>query len=129
MALGSYDAEVEVLHKFFRDRIRWIDDYLGYANGKLYTDSVFYIKSASDLVEFAVAVNSGANRSEAYLANDINMSGFSGDFRCIGTAQHPFKGIFDGRGHTISNLNIVGNDNCGLFGTVSDGVQIGRAHV
>ena len=58
------------------------------------------------------------------LANDINMSGFSGDFRCIGNAQHPFQGIFDGRGHTISNLNIVGNDNCGLFGTVSDGVQI-----
>lgn len=124
VALGSYDAEVNVLHNFFHDRLKWIDNFLGYANGKLYTDSVFHIKSATDLVEFAVAVNSGANRSEAYLANDINMSGFSGDFRCIGTAQHPFQGIFDGRGHTISNLNIVGNDNCGLFGTVSDGVQI-----
>ena len=30
----------------------------------------------------------------------------------------PFTGVFDGRGHTISNLTIVGHDHLGLFGWV-----------
>lgn len=37
-----------------------------------------------------------------------------------------FKGIFDGRGHTIRNLKITSTENnpCGMFGFVSDGAIV-----
>lgn len=121
---GSYEGEVNVLREYFPARLDWMDDFLGYGENKVYEDSVFYISSAADLIEFSHAVNSGANKSEGYLTEDINMSGYSDYFSPIGNATFPFKGVFDGRGHSISNLNIRGANNCGLFGVVSDGVQI-----
>lgn len=121
---GSYEGEVKVLREYLPARVKWIDDYLGYGQTKEYVDSVFYIKSAADLVEFSVAVNSGANRSEAYLACDISMKDFDEEFLPIGSAGHPFMGIFDGRGHTISDLHIKGGDSQGLFGTVAGGARI-----
>lgn len=124
VAYGSYEGEVNVLREYFPARIAWIDKFLGYGVEKVYNDSVFYIKSAEDLLEFSEAVNSGANHSEGYLAADINMSGYGDLFVPIGNGAHPFMGIFDGRGHVIRNLKITGADNCGLFGTVSGGAQI-----
>lgn len=64
------------------------------------------------------------------LTRDINMQGYvfttaviapdteddtSPEFNGI-----PFTGVFDGNGHTITNLNIIGGDNdyIGLFGTI-----------
>ena len=121
---GSYAGEVNVLRNFLPARIQWIDDFLGYGKTKEYVDSTFYIKSPADLVEFATAVNSGANRSMGYLTQDIDMSHHTDEFLPIGSDKYPFMGLFDGRGHTISNLHVKGADNCGLFGTVSGGVQI-----
>jgi hypothetical protein len=53
----------------------------------------------------------------AVIAPDINdtESGFQGI---------PFTGIFDGSGHTISNLKIIGVSNLGLFGRLESGAQI-----
>ncbi|MGN0233212.1 MAG: CotH kinase family protein [Bacteroidaceae bacterium] len=121
---GSYEGEVNVLREYFPTRLDWIDNFLGYGEDKVYVDSVFYISSPADLIEFSQAVNSGANKSEGYLTEDINMSGYSDYFSPIGNETYPFMGIFDGRGHSISNLNIKGTSNCGLFGIVGDGVQI-----
>ena len=40
----------------------------------------------------------------------------------IGTADHPFHGIFNGNGHTISGLKVEGAyANAGLFGVVEEG--------
>jgi predicted ribosomally synthesized peptide with SipW-like signal peptide len=40
----------------------------------------------------------------------------------IGTSDNSFKGIFDGNGHTISNLLVTGNNsNAGLFGCTTEG--------
>lgn len=36
----------------------------------------------------------------------------------------PFTGVFDGNGHTISNLRITGNDYLGLFGELGSGAKI-----
>ena len=36
----------------------------------------------------------------------------------------PFTGIFDGNGHTISNLAIIGESNLGLFGLLEYGAKI-----
>lgn len=121
---GSYEGEVQVLRDYFDTRIDWIDDFLGYGSTREYHDSVFYIGTPEQLVEFAQAVNSGANRSEAYLTHDINMAGYGELFLPIGSGMQPFMGIFDGRGHRISNLSLTGGNSWGVFGTVGDGVQI-----
>lgn len=43
------------------------------------------------------------------LANDINMNGAQYVIPPIGTEEHPFIGVFNGKGHTISNI-MVSND-------------------
>lgn len=52
------------------------------------------------------------------LGANIDASGFN--FLPIGSAANPFTGIFDGQGHTISNLTInnVSNTDSGLFGDI-----------
>jgi hypothetical protein len=51
------------------------------------------------------------------LGNDIDCSGDS--FTSVGTVGTPFQGSLDGTGHTISNLDIDGTDEIGLFGYTS----------
>jgi hypothetical protein len=52
-----------------------------------------------------------------------NWNGGAG-FRPVGTEGDPFRGSFDGRGHTVSGLTIdrPGTDHVGLFGVVIYGV-------
>lgn len=56
------------------------------------------------------------------LMSNIDLSGFTGtSFNIIGTDYlHPFTGVFDGNGHTISNFtnDPNGNNGVGLFGYV-----------
>jgi len=56
------------------------------------------------------------------LVADIDMSGVPGDaYYIIGMYEKPFTGVFDGGGHTISNLNCITNsDYVGLFGVIDD---------
>ena len=58
------------------------------------------------------------------LMADIDLSGFTGDsFNIIGTdIYHPFTGVFDGNGHTISNFTYTstGTGNIGLFRYIYD---------
>lgn len=54
------------------------------------------------------------------LRNDISITGY--EWEPIGLINS-FKGLFDGNGYSINNLNIVNktaNDTAGLFGNVSD---------
>ena len=41
------------------------------------------------------------------LANDINADGSEFVIPPIGTESHPFKGVFDGQGYTISNIKVT----------------------
>ena len=123
-ALGSYEAEVEVVRKYCRERIAWIDKFLNYKAGPVYKDSTYYISNAEELMAFAHAVSKGANGSNAYLTADIDMSAYSAEYIPIGTAAKPFCGTFDGRAHRILNLNIKGGDGFGVFGTVTGGATI-----
>ncbi len=43
------------------------------------------------------------------LANDINMDGSVYTIPPIGTEDHPFIGVFDGKGHTINNIKVTNN--------------------
>ena len=81
-------------------------------------DGFVEISTVEQLQWFAGQINSGKTLS-AVLANDIDMGGKSA---VIGTAANPFKGIFDGKGKTISNYALTVSDNKqGLFGVVNGG--------
>ena len=123
-AYGSYEAEVEVLHKYFPTRIAWIDNFLNYKAQPVYKDSTYYISNAEELMAFAKAVNHGANGSDAYLTADIDMAEVSSAYTPIGSGEKPFSGTFDGRGFRIKNLKISGGNGFGVFGTVTGGATI-----
>lgn len=123
-AKGSYRGEVDVLRDYIPSRIEWIDGHLGYSDKKEYVDSTFYISTPEDFIEFATAVNSGANGSTGYLTGDIDMKYYTVEFSPIGSAKSPFKGKFDGRGHRILNLSISGAGGLGVFGVVTGGADI-----
>ena len=123
-ALGSFEAEVDVLRNYIPTRLTWIDNYLGYNPGSLYSDSTYYISTPQQLIEFSTAVAGGAQFSNAYLEADIDMEGYDNQFKPIGAARSTFRGIFDGQGHRILNLHITGGDYTGLFGALGGGATI-----
>ncbi|MEA4946983.1 MAG: S-layer homology domain-containing protein [Oscillospiraceae bacterium] len=100
------------------------------------------IQTAAQLSELAGLVNAGKLESlvtgsstgsvTASLANDIDLSEYGGGYNSgkgwipIGTdSSAPFKGAFDGGGHTITGLYI--NDSslnyCGMFGDLTGSVK------
>ena len=91
---------------------------------------VYQIGSAANLVWFSDYVNAGNYTAQAVLTADIDMSDVD-NFTPIGKAvmdntaarKTCFKGKFDGQGHTIRNLTIVGaadgNISLGLFSRIN----------
>jgi hypothetical protein len=60
---------------------------------------------------------------------DIDLSAFDGKegrpaFKVIGTSWDAFTGVFDGDGHTISNLTITGGGYLGLFAYLGSGAEV-----
>ena len=117
---GSWEAEVDRVREYVRDRVAWMDEMLSY--GRLHQENgVYQIFSALDLCTFSQMVNEGGETdAEAVLLSDIDMTDYSEEFHPIGTMTNFFNGAFDGRGHVISNLRISGTDAVGLFGNVGD---------
>lgn len=67
----------------------------------------------------ALSAGDAAAMAKNYrLTANLDLSGVS--FGGIGTASVPFTGMFDGQGHTISNvtINAAGEDNVGFFGVI-----------
>ena len=56
------------------------------------------------------------------LVNDIDLRGI--DFYPIGNLEYPYCGVFDGDGHTISNLTMEGDGYLGLFGRLAYGAEV-----
>ena len=123
-ALGSFQAEVDVLRNYIPARLAWIDNYLGYDPGTLYTDSTYFISTPEQLIEFAQVIAGGAQYSIGHLQADIDMEGYNDQFEPIGTSSRTFRGTFDGHGHHIKNLHISGGDYTGLFGAIGGGATI-----
>ncbi|MBQ7855817.1 MAG: hypothetical protein IJ348_01720 [Alistipes sp.] len=88
-----------------------------------------HILAESGLDWLADAVNGTSSRAEAnsfkgkkvILDTDIDLG--NKEWTPIGNSTNKFQGIFDGAGHTISNLKISGSgkSNIGLFGVTTDG--------
>ena len=89
-------------------------------------DSPYEISTADQLENFRDIVNGGEKSAHAKLMNNINLSSVCGESNSwipIGTSNNPYRGTFDGNGHTISGLYINNStaDDQGLFGRVNGG--------
>ena len=86
---------------------------------------LYEIKDAEGLRKLSEEVNSGDTKEGKYyvLTNNIDLGnpeeGVS-NFTPIGTNTNRFKGNFNGDNHTISNINMTGIANAGLFGYVEN---------
>ena len=85
----------------------------------------FLINTVDELKFFAASVNAGEttyNAKNVWVALGSDLDLENNAWTPIGTKANPFKGIFDGGEHTVSNLYI--NDaelsNAGLFGYAKD---------
>jgi len=90
------------------------------------------ISSTDDLDALANSVNNGNNYEGEYfeLMSDLNYAGKS--YTPIGTPDRPFKGIFNGNGKTIRNINFKDSEKSfvGVFGYVSgNGSEINNLNV
>ena len=88
-------------------------------------DSPYEISTATELKNFAIAVNDGGDTdAHAKLMNNIDLNGnATNQWTPIGTSSsNSYRGTFDGNGHKIENLYInttdSGAENQGLFGFV-----------
>lgn len=120
---GSWEAEVDVVRNYVKNRVAWMDRKLHYDSLEE-ENGVYRIDTPRDLCTFAGMVSSGNTKANAVLAADIDMKDFSDRFVPIGTASKPYSGTFDGGGHIISNLQVTGTDCVGLFGVLGMGADI-----
>lgn len=122
-AVGISSARV-----FPGDRILW---YEGTPAGRFQapswaevtgTDEISYIDidSAEDLLALAHSANPREDWAKNYrLSADFSLADMA--YTPIGSKDIPFSGIFEGNGHTISDLTITGSassQNLGLFGYI-----------
>ena len=96
-------------------------------------NGIYQLSTPEELQAFSYIVNGIAGYTQnasakAVLLNDIDMTGMS-SWLPIGTSSTPFRGTFDGQGHSIQNIAIkTGKDYSGLFGYTS-GATIQNFHV
>ena len=113
---GSWEAEVDRVRNFVRDRVAWMDQMLSYGTIRQ-VNGVYQLGSPLDLCVFSQMYNEGnMTNVKAVLVNDIDMEEFNSEFSPIGTLATPFSGNIDGKGHTIFNLRISGEDAVGFIG-------------
>ncbi len=83
--------------------------------------SPYLIRTVGDLSFVGRQCTAGATAGKYYaLANNINMANYR--FVPIGTPEHPFEGVLDGRNYTLSYLTIEGitSGYTGLVGYASE---------
>ena len=124
--LNAYDTTVQI------DIAEGFDRYAVWDEGGV-CSHIFRVKSAKGLANFSAIVSGSLKNCQAYsfegetveLTEPIDLN--NENFTPIGTSySKAFAGNFNGNGNTISNLNVVGNDNngstridyLGLFGCV-----------
>ena len=108
---------------------KWDDDFTyGHAGT---AEDPYLISTTRELDLFAAAVRNGSNDYSGKfikLANNLTYthgsSSTENNFSSIGANARPFRGTFDGDGHTISGIRIYGNyAMVGLFGCVEGEVK------
>jgi len=100
---------------------------VGFAENSTIPTNAVAISTANELVAFAKSINADSTGGEGkyyVLTNNINMGGASWS-TYIGKETNPFKGTFDGGGHTISNFTMTtSGGTVGLFGYIGGYAKI-----
>ena len=112
----------------FDTQMRWNDD-VGF-EGRGTAENPYLIQSTDDFILFADSVNNGGLFTSAYFLQtvDVDLEDVE-NFEPIGslTSGYSFRGIYNGGGHKIYNLNIDGdeleNNNVALFGVLEGTVM------
>ena len=98
-------------------------------------NGVYALGTAEELAWFAAKVNNGESKINAVLTADIDMGGMEwtpiAAGSCYYMAEGPanvtnpgFSGVFDGKGHVISNFTIKAlGESTGLFGVVTGTIK------
>ena len=73
-------------------------------SGEGTADDPYIIGSVEAFAQFAERVNAGESPVFAKLSADLNFEGH--EYTVVGTAAHPFCGLFDGCGKTVTNVSI-----------------------
>ena len=97
------------------------------ANTMAQVDGVYQISAAPQLANFASIVNGGATDAKAVLTTDIDLAQVITNeaWTSIGNSGKPFKGTFDGQGHTIKNITYTATGQYnGLFGKLTTGAVV-----
>ena len=94
-----------------------------YGGGIGTAEKPYLIRTSCQMQEIGAHPNDWG--SHFVMVNDINLADYTGtQFNVIGSKNpwNPFKGVFDGNGHTISNFTYTATDtdNIGLFGYIYD---------
>lgn len=89
----------------------------------------YVINTTGDLDLLAQRVNSGNDYQDTYFELGANITydkGVTNNFTPIGNGSYIFKGKFDGKGFTISglNINLPGNNKVALFGATGSSAEI-----
>lgn len=82
----------------------------------------FAISSVADWKTFADRVNKGETSLNAYLLIDINNN--KEVLPSVGTPEHPYRGHFNGFGHSFGDALFGNDDYGGIFGYVAPGAVI-----
>lgn len=93
-----------------------------FSSGNGTAEDPYQISSTTDLNQLATDVNSGTDNYQGeyfIVTQNITYDGTVNNFTPIGDSGHAFEGFFDGKGKTISGLNINLTTLCvGLFGNI-----------
>lgn len=94
---------------------------------------VFMIETVMDFLEFASYVNDGTHPfMSAILKNDLDFTELQEaglHFSPVGTESHPYRGFFDGQGHTVKGASVSGDKPCGLFGVLDVHANINNVNI
>ena len=113
-----YQTALNVVRNYIPERIRWIDDYLARDNHLLW-DSIYYIGTPEELIDFTRLTRQGISECSACLTADIDLTGYGNQFQPIGSKSVPFMGSFDGQNHRITGFEMTATSGmAGLFGKV-----------
>lgn len=81
----------------------------------------YYIRTKEDLDAWNADYANWEGRDRVYLANDID---YAGDTWVTQTASGTeFNGLFDGRGHSITNINMTSAEHAGFLRRVTGAVK------
>ncbi len=123
--LSNVSASLAVVHD--GDTVLWFEGttenrYLPPTLDELAGSAVDWtdLATVDDLLALARSEDDAVLAKHYRLTADVDLSGV--DFPGIGSAQHPFTGVFHGAGHTVANMTRSGEENVGFVNVLKGGM-------